>query len=87
MPKTHELKIWPEYFKAVVDGTKKCEIRFNDRDFKVGDHLILREWYPKAKWYSGDSIEVIITHILDHDTLGLCIGYVCLSITDGFNYA
>jgi hypothetical protein len=43
---SHELKILPEYFKAVVAGTKKFEIRNNDRDYHEGDLVVLREWGP-----------------------------------------
>lgn len=42
--KIHELKILPEYFDAVISGRKRFEIRKNDRDYKVGDQLILKEW-------------------------------------------
>ncbi|BDX40303.1 hypothetical protein K6D_03770 [Enterococcus faecium] len=39
----HELKILPEYFEAVTSGRKQFETRRNDRNFKVGSQLILRE--------------------------------------------
>lgn len=42
----HDLKVWPAYFEAIVDGTKSFEVRRNDRDFKVGDRLTLREFDP-----------------------------------------
>jgi hypothetical protein len=47
----HELKIWPQHFKAVSNGTKKFEIRKNDRGFKVGDLLDLLEFDPTCDKY------------------------------------
>lgn len=38
---THELKLDIRYFDDVKSGKKNFEIRKNDRDFKVGDTLIL----------------------------------------------
>lgn len=43
----HELKIWPEFFKAVVDGRKRHELRKWDRPFCVGDLILLKEWDPE----------------------------------------
>jgi hypothetical protein len=60
---THELKIWPDFFASVTDGTKKYEIRKNDRDFKVGDFLQLREWNPRAQYYTGRQATVKVTHV------------------------
>ncbi|VEF93151.1 Domain of Uncharacterised Function with PDB structure [Streptococcus pseudoporcinus] len=45
----HMLKCYPEYFEAIMDGTKTFEYRYNDRDFKVGDELLLREYDPKKR--------------------------------------
>jgi len=44
--KEHKLKIWPKYFKAIKKEEKTFELRKNDRDFKKGDVLILREFIP-----------------------------------------
>jgi ASC-1-like (ASCH) protein len=40
---THLLKIWPEHYNNVLNGTKTFEIRVNDRAFQKGDKVILRE--------------------------------------------
>ena len=47
--KTHSLKTWPSYWLAVKRGDKTFEVRRNDRDFAVGDLLLLRMWDPHAR--------------------------------------
>ena len=59
----HELKTWPEYFHAVVDGTKTFDIRRNDRDYKVGDVLVFKEWDKTRKEYTGRSHVSQITYL------------------------
>ncbi len=49
----HDLKTWPEFFADLMIGDKTFELRKNDRDFKLGDTLLLREWNPKTKEYTG----------------------------------
>lgn len=42
----HELKIWPQYYCRVADGSKTFEIRKNDRGYQPGDEVVLREYDP-----------------------------------------
>lgn len=58
----HELKIFPEYFDAVISGKKTFEIRKDDRPFKVGDLLALNEY--DGQRYTGNSCLVYIDYIL-----------------------
>ena len=74
----HELKIYPKYFDAVLNGSKPFEIRKNDRNFQVGDNVFLREW-DNIK-YSGRTIFAEITYVLDDKFIGLTEGYVALGI-------
>jgi hypothetical protein len=84
---THDLKTWPEFFAALIDGTKPFELRKNDRDYHVGDVLRLREWDPATKAYSGRETGRRVTYMLDHRPgagcaadLGLAEGYAVLGI-------
>lgn len=40
----HDLKTAPEHFAAILSGLKTAELRKDDRNFAVGDTLLLREW-------------------------------------------
>lgn len=65
---THERKIWPEYFEALEDGRKPFEVRIDDQidsSFEVGDKIVLKEWDPNAKQYTGRWLERMISYVLD----------------------
>lgn len=62
----HKLKIQSEYFKEVCTGTKSFEIRKNDRNFKVGDTLLLQEFIPETQEYTGRIVERKIKYITDY---------------------
>ena len=47
----HELKTWPDPFEAILRGDKHHEIRRTDREFKVNDELLLREWRNEQSSY------------------------------------
>ncbi|MFA6664898.1 MAG: DUF3850 domain-containing protein, partial [Lachnospiraceae bacterium] len=41
--KTHDIKLAATWYNDVRSGKKKFELRKNDRDYKVGDKLIMHE--------------------------------------------
>lgn len=44
--RTHTLKTIAPYFELARLGIKRFEIRKNDRNYAVGDTLVLKEWEP-----------------------------------------
>jgi len=71
---THELKTWPEYYEAIITGRKKFEVRINDRNFQVGDRLLLQEWNPQTKEYTGRYTARKITYIMREGNEFLSLG-------------
>lgn len=76
----HDLKIWPQYYCRVADGSKTFEVRENDRGFQPGDTVTLKEWDPEPinatteapKGYTDSpSLKFKIGYILvlDHKTV------------------
>lgn len=85
----HELKTHPIYFEKVYHGFKPWELRKNDRDFKVGELVLLKSFDPDTQKFSGSFIKAMITYILkDCPQFGLADGYCILTldkIEQGFN--
>ena len=88
--KIHELKTDPEVYDAVCNGEKSFEIRFDDRNFKVGDRLILKKTIHtgeemnmgKPLNYIGVEKAVEVLYILRGQIYGLMDGWVIMSIQD-----
>ena len=56
-------KAWPEYFEAVASGKKNYDLRLNDFEVNEGDTLVLEEWDPEVKEYTGRKIEKRVTYV------------------------
>ena len=57
-------KCWPEQFQSILDGKKKADVRLDDFECEIGDILLLEEFDPKTKNYTGRTIEKKITYVL-----------------------
>lgn len=83
---THTLTIGNHYLLRLLDGSKTHEVRFNDRDYQVGDRLLFEkpkettvfDPFPTNYNLFGKYYRFEITHI--HSNLGLKDGYVVLSL-------
>lgn len=76
----HYLKIKPEYYKDVECGLKTFELRKNDRDFQVGDILMLIKLDGEGN-ETDQVTRVRVTYILkDCPQYGLKDGYAILGI-------
>jgi hypothetical protein len=71
MSRIHELKCWPVPFDAVWNGRKPYEIRKNDRDYRTGDVLRLREWSPEGKQYTGREVSTEVAYMTPGGEWGL----------------
>jgi hypothetical protein len=59
MSALHRLKTLPMYYSQQLTGEKRFEIRFDDRDFRVNDYLLLAEFFDGK--FSGRELLVQIT--------------------------
>lgn len=64
---THFLKIWPQYFCRVKDGSKTFEVRNNDRGFQPGDTVILNQWCPERAEFIGGQLTFKIGYVFTLD--------------------
>jgi len=58
----HHLKIEEKYLNAIKNGSKTFEIRYNDRDYQVGDILVFED--PKEE---SEKYAVIVTFMIDDE--------------------
>lgn len=81
MTTTHELKVYPQFWPSVKNGSKPFEVRRNDRNFRVGDLVKLFAYDPKSGYVDRSvSVSYPITYVLHHEDfpIGVPIGFVVL---------
>lgn len=80
--RSHSLKTWKHFFQDVIEGKKTFEARANDRDFRVGDQLVLNEYDHEKCEMTGRSCVARITYMMTHEQFpnGIQPGYVVLAM-------
>jgi len=58
-------KTWTEAFEKILAGEKTFDARLANFDCKPGDVLILEEYDPDKKKYTGRKIEKEVTFVLN----------------------
>ena len=58
-----EKKVWPEFFQKIIDGDKNFEVRLADFKCRPGDILVLKEWDPFARSFTGRTVEKEVTFV------------------------
>jgi len=69
--KVHLLKTDPEFYAPQFNGIKHFELRRNDRNYKAGDYLVLRETKHTARamdrgapvTYTGRNVLVFVSYV------------------------
>lgn len=74
----HHIKCHQEPFEAMMMGRKLHEFRKNNRNYQVGDELVIREYDPQENDYTGRAMVRIVTYV--GTGFGIPDGFVCLSV-------
>jgi hypothetical protein len=78
--RTHRLKTWPEFFLPIAEGEKTFEVRKNDRGFRLGDVLVLREFCPVGGTFTGREERRLVVYILEGGQFGIEAGHCVLGL-------
>jgi hypothetical protein len=79
--KVHYLKTWTPFFDDIKSGVKQFEVRKNDRDYEVGDTLILEDFNPIKGIHTGRWIPKLVTYVLN-DPNFVKEGFVIMGMQD-----
>lgn len=83
--KNHQLKTHNHIFQDVWDRNKTFEVRFDDRDFQVGDTVTLLDYNPNKDTYNPRTIHAEISYKL-HGSYGVKKGYCVLQLSKLSNW-
>jgi hypothetical protein len=79
----HSVKCIQPFYTALENGTKTFEVRWNDRDYRAGDTLIVNEvpeCEPRMLDPTKRPMQFTVTYVLQGEEWGIKKGYVILGL-------
>jgi Domain of unknown function (DUF3850) len=64
----HQVKSWSHLFDAIVSGAKAYDLRKNDRNYQIGDELVLARYDNIAGRFTGDVCKRTVSYITSSTT-------------------
>jgi len=61
---TIKKKSWPKIFSLMKSGKKKFDLRVADFKIKEGDTLVLEEYDPRKKKYTGKKLAKKVKYVM-----------------------
>lgn len=78
--KIHDLKCLDKFYDEVIADNKPFEIRYNDRDYKKGDVLLLNEINEAGVYTGRKSAYQVLYTLTDSEFGGLRKGFIVMGI-------
>lgn len=80
--KVHRLKTWSTPFEDVKSGMKTFEIRKNDRDYRIGDVLVLDLYNNLLREYDEHTSPLVceVQYVMRGGRFGVAEDYVVMAI-------
>jgi hypothetical protein len=74
----HVVRSWTMFFRDIITGLRTSDIRLADREYRVGDEMLLQEYDPVEEMYTGREQLVRITYIQGSKSNPCAISHLAL---------
>ena len=78
----HQIKCINPFYNEVAAGIKTFEVRYNDRNYNVGEKVVLYEYDPEKQKHTGRWLTFVISYILPGGQYGIANGYIVMGISE-----
>lgn len=75
----HIVRSWAHIYDAIESGRKTHDLRRNDRNYQVGDTMLLKRFDNVLGRYTGEEMRVLITYITGRDHVPCAVSSAVLN--------